>query len=123
MVVNSEDGYDEISPCAITNVYQIDEHGRENAYKINPADFGIQDAIEDELSGGDGKFNAELANEVISGAGRRTIRYAVGLNAGAVLYLTGKTRTIKEGYALALDALDSGRAKAKINEIIAASHE
>ena len=122
MVVNSEDGYDEISPCAITNVYQIDEHGRENAYKINPADFGITDAIEDELSGGDGKFNANLALEVVNGGGRKTIKYAIGLNAGAVLYLTGKTRTIKEGYAMAIDALVSGKTKAKIEELIAASN-
>ncbi len=123
MVVNSVDGYDEISPCAITNVYQIDEKGNENQYMIDPANFGITDADENELYGGNGMENAKLALEVLHGGGRKTIRYAVGLNAGAVLYLCGKTRTLRDGYKMALDALDSGKALAKLKEIQKASEE
>lgn len=123
MVVHSDDGYDEISPCAPTHVFQIDEKGRENRYVINPADFGITDANEDELAGGTGADNARLAEEIIAGKGRRTIRAAVGLNTAAVLYLSGKARTLKDGYAMALDAIDSGRVKAKIDEIRNISNE
>ena len=117
MVVNSEDGYDEMSPCALTNVYQIDEKGNENQYVINPQKFGITDADEDELYGGNGVENAALAMEVLKGGGRRTIRYAVGLNAGAVLYWCGKVKTLKEGYETALAAIDSGRTLKKLEEI------
>ena len=117
MVVNSDDGYDEISPCAKTHVYQIDEKGNENQYVIDPATFGISDADENELYGGNGSDNAKLAMEVLNGAGRKTIRYAVGLNAGAVLYLCGKARTLKEGYNMALEAIDSGKTLAKLKEI------
>ncbi|MCR5621314.1 MAG: bifunctional anthranilate synthase component II/anthranilate phosphoribosyltransferase [Treponema sp.] len=123
MVINSEDGYDEISPCAVTHVYQIDEKGRESAYTINPADFGINDADEKELYGGNGSDNAKLAMEVLNGTGRRTIRYAVGLNAGAVLYLCGKARTLKDGYAVAVSAIDSGKTLAKLKEIQTVSGE
>ena len=123
MVVTSEDGYDEISPCAVTNVYQIDEKGNENQYSIDPANFGITDADETELYGGNGADNAKLALEVLNGSGRKTIRYAVGLNAAAVLYLCGKARTLKDGYALALDAIDSGKALAKLKEIQTISKE
>ncbi|MCR4821549.1 MAG: bifunctional anthranilate synthase component II/anthranilate phosphoribosyltransferase [Treponema sp.] len=123
MVVNSEDGYDEISPCALTNVYQIDEKGRENLYTINPKDFGITDADEDELYGGNGMDNAKLALDVLNGQGRKTIRYAVGMNAGAVLYLCGRARTLKEGYALALEAIDSGKTLEKVKEIQKVSNE
>ncbi|MCR5218277.1 bifunctional anthranilate synthase component II/anthranilate phosphoribosyltransferase [Treponema sp.] len=123
MVINSEDGYDEISPCAKTHVYQIDEKGNENQYVIDPANFGITDAVEEELYGGNGKDNADLAMEVLNGKGRKTIRYAVGLNAGAVLYLSGKARSLKEGYAMAVEAMDSGKTLAKLKEIQAASHE
>ena len=117
MVVCSRDGYDEISPCAITDVYQIDEKGNENRYIIDPARFGITDADEDELMGGSGEDNAALALEVMNGAGRKTIRYAVGLNTGAILYLSGKVKTLKDGYAMALEALDSGKVLAKLKEI------
>jgi len=117
MVVASEDGYDEISPCALTHVYQIDEKGRENQYVINPADFGITDADEDELMGGNGADNAALAMDVVQGKGKKTIRYAVGLNTAAVLYLGGKVRTLKDGYAMATKALDDGTVLAKIKQI------
>ena len=123
MVVNSEDGYDEISPCAITNAYVIDENGKESQFVINPAKFGITDADETELFGGNGPENAALAMEVLNGKGRRTIRYAVGLNAGAVLYLCGKARSMKEGYDMALSALNSGKTLAKIEEIKKACNE
>ena len=123
MVVNSEDGYDEISPCAKTFVYQIDEKGNENQYVIDPKNFGITDADENELYGGNGPDNARLAMDVLNGKGRRTIRYAVGLNAGAVLYLCGKAHTLKDGYAMALDAIDSGKTLAKLTEIQKVSEE
>lgn len=121
MVVTSEDGYDEISPCAPTHVYQIDEKGRENRYVINPADFGIDYADEDELSGGSGAENAALAMDVLNGRGRRTIRAAVALNTAAVLYLGGKAKTLKEGFTMAAGAIDSGKTLGKLREILEVS--
>ncbi|MCR4954045.1 MAG: bifunctional anthranilate synthase component II/anthranilate phosphoribosyltransferase [Treponema sp.] len=117
MVINSEDGYDEISPCAPTHVYQIDEKGNENQYVIDPSNFGITGADEQELFGGNGIDNAKLALEVLNGSGRPTIKAAVCLNAGAVLYLCGKARTLKDGYAMAQEAINSGKALAKLKEI------
>ncbi|MBQ1710703.1 MAG: anthranilate phosphoribosyltransferase, partial [Treponema sp.] len=117
MVVCSEDGYDEISPCTNTYVYQMDNKGNEYHYVINPEKFGITDASETELIGGSGEENAKLGLEILNGGGRKTIRYAVGLNTAAILYITGKTRTLKDGYKMALDAIDSGKALAKLEEI------
>ena len=123
MVVHSRDGYDEISPCAPTDVFQITESGKESRYVIDPAKFGIEGVSEKELLGGSGADNARLAMEVLEGRGRATIRAAVGLNTAAVLYLSGKAKTLKDGYDLALGALDSGAALKKLQEIQAASKE
>ncbi len=117
MVVCSKDGYDEISPCAETYVYQINDDGKEYRYVIDPSRFGITDAEPGELVGGSGAENAALALELAQGRGRRTLRYAVGLNAGAVLYLSGKARTLKDGYDKALSALDKGLVMSKIQEV------
>ena len=121
LVVASDDGYDEISPCAKTSAYLIDEKGHETAFVIDPAKFGITDALEDELVGGSGKENAALGMEILNGKGRKTIRYAVGMNAGAVLYLSGKAKNLKEGYDMALESIDTGKALAKLNEIVEVS--
>ena len=121
MVVASRDGFDEISPCAPTDVFQINEDGKEYRYTIDPAKYGVSaenaNANADELAGGSGAENAELARAVLNGAGRPTIRAAVALNAGAVLYISGKARTIKDGYDMAVQAIASGKARAKLEAI------
>ena len=123
MVIHSRDGFDEISPCQPTDVFQINEDGKEYRYVIDPAKFGITGASEEELEGGTGADNAKLAMEVLNGGGRKTIRAAVGLNAGAVLYLSGKAKTLKDGYDMALAAIASGSALAKLQEIQRVSGE
>jgi anthranilate synthase/phosphoribosyltransferase len=123
MVVCSRDGYDEISPLVPTDVYQIDEFGNENSYVIDPKKFNIQEGSEDELIGGSGADNAKLAIEILKGKGRQTIKTAVGLNTAAVLYISGKADTLKAGYEIAIDAIDSGKALSKLEEIIKVSGE
>ena len=123
MVVCSRDGYDEISPCAVTDVYQIDEDGEERQYEIDPKSFGLSGLDEDELYGGNGSDNAALAMEVLNGGGRATIKAAVGLNAGALLYLCGKAGSLKEGYEMAVKAVDDGSTLKKLKEIQAVSRE
>ena len=68
------------------------------------------------------KQMAQLALDVLNGTGRRTIKEAVALNTGAVLYITGKTSTIKAGYEMAKTALEDGTVLAKINEVRAVSN-
>lgn len=123
MVIHSRDGFDEISPCQPTDVFQINEDGKEYRYVIDPAKFGISQVNEEELEGGSGADNAALAMELLNGRGRQTIRAAVGLNAGALLYLSGKAKTLKEGYDMALSVLDSGKTLAKLHEIQRVSEE
>ena len=123
MVIHSRDGYDEISPCAPTDVFQINEDGKEYRYVIEPTKFGITSADENELEGGNGADNAKLAMEVLQGGGRKSIRAAVGLNAGALLYLSGKAKTLKDGYDMALTALSSGMTLKKLQEIQKVSEE
>ena len=123
MVIHSRDGFDEISPCQPTDVFQINEDGKEYRYVIDPAKFGISGVSEGELEGGSGADNAKLAMEVLNGGGRKTIRAAVALNAGAVLYLSGKVKTLKDGYDMANNALSSGSTLAKLQEIQRVSTE
>ncbi len=123
MVITSDDGYDEISPCAKTHVYQINGDGKEYQYVIDPENFGLSGMNEDELLGGDGKTNAELAMEVLNGGGRPTIKAAVCLNSGALLYISGKAKTLKDGFEMAKTAIDSGKAKAHLEKIVSLSKE
>ena len=117
MVIHSRDGFDEISPCQPTDVFQINEDGKEYRYVIDPAKFGISGVKAEELEGGNGADNARLAMEVLNGGGRATIKAAVGLNAGALLYLSGKAKTLKDGYDMAVAAMTNGTTLRKLTEI------
>ena len=121
MVVCSRDGMDEISPCAPTDVIEIDETGARNEYAIDPADFGISNCAIDELLGGDSHENVRLARAMLDGSGRPSILAAVALNAAATMYISGKTASIKEGYERAVAAIADGSVSRKIEEVREAS--
>jgi anthranilate synthase/phosphoribosyltransferase len=112
---------DEISPCAPTDVIEIDETGAKKEYAIDPADFGIAGCAIDELLGGDSRENARLARDMLDGKGRRSILAAVALNAAATMYVSGKTATMKEGYDRAVAAIADGSVLRKLDEVREAS--
>ena len=85
--------------------------------------MGISGCDENELIGGNGKENAQLAMDVLEGKGKNTIKKDVALNTAAVLYLSGKTRTLKDGYAMAISSIENGKALKKLKEIQQTSSE
>lgn len=117
LVISSEDGFDEISPCAATRAFQINEDGKEYSYVIHPEKYGISGVDAEELAGGTGEENARLALDVLNGRGRTAIFEAVCLNAGAVLYISGKVRNIQAGYELAKKSVADGIALKKLEEV------
>ena len=123
LVITSEDGYDEISPCAKTLACLIDETGKKARFIIDPEKIGITGCDSSELAGGTGKENAQLALDVLNGKGRKTIKEAVALNTAAVLYITGKAPSIAEGYKIAVRAMEDGSVLRKIEEVKKVSNE
>ncbi|HPO02058.1 MAG TPA: bifunctional anthranilate synthase component II/anthranilate phosphoribosyltransferase [Treponemataceae bacterium] len=121
MVVCSRDGMDEISPCADTAVIEIGEDGVSREYLIHPSDFNIPACTLDDLLGGDAKENVRLAMELLEGKGKSGLLHAVALNAGATVYISGKAKTLREGYERALAAVADGSASAKIEQVREAS--
>lgn len=122
MVALSDDGYDEISPCVPTTIAEILEDGVYKEYRIDPKDFGVPAVDEDDLAGGTGEENFKLAMDLLNGKGRPGIKYACALNAGAALYISKKAATIKEGYDMAMKAIESGAVLKKIEEVKVASN-
>ncbi|MDE5898894.1 MAG: bifunctional anthranilate synthase component II/anthranilate phosphoribosyltransferase [Treponemataceae bacterium] len=122
MVVASDDGFDEISPCVPTSVFEVDEAGTEREYTIDPADFGLDGCRGEELSGGTAQENAAMAVDILNGGGNRTIKAAVALNGGAALYIGGKAASILEGFRKINDAIDSGAVRAELEAVREASN-
>jgi anthranilate phosphoribosyltransferase len=79
--------------------------------------FPLQPATLADLLGGDKIQNAEIARRILHGDERGPKRDAVLLNAGAALFVAGRTKSLAEGWELAAETIDSGRAKAKLAEL------
>ena len=95
MVVYGQDSLDEISMSAPTSVCEIRD-GWFQSYVLTPEQFGYARCSKEELQGGTPGENAEITRAILNGRERGAKRQAVCLNAGASLYITGKTGTIEE---------------------------
>ena len=121
MVVYGRDSLDEISMCESTAVCEIKD-GWFQSYELTPEQFGYERCDKSELTGGTPEENAEITRAILEGREKGAKRQAVCLNAGASLYITGKTETIEEGVRLAEKLIDEGAALKKLDEFITESN-
>lgn len=121
MVVHSHDGLDEISISAPTYVAEI-RTGTIETYQLTPESLGLRNHPIEEVAGGNPAENAKIARAVLDGeeGARADI---VAANAGAALYVSGAVDSVRKGVALAKEALRSGSAKRKLEELVAATQE
>lgn len=114
-VVHGNDGLDEITNTDKTKVSELKE-GTVNTYLLSPEDFGFEKAKKEDLVGGDANENAQITIEILEGkAGPK--REITIMNAAAVLMTADKARDLREAVRKASEAIDSGAALKKFEEI------
>jgi len=116
LVVASHDGLDEISLSAPTRVTELKD-GDIVSYDITPDDLGLRPCRIEEIAGGDARENAETIRLVLSGA-KGAYRDIVLANAGACFYVSGVSGTLQEGVKRAANAIDSGEALRKLDQLV-----
>jgi anthranilate phosphoribosyltransferase len=121
MIVHGRDGLDEITTTDITVTAAL-EAGRIMRGQIAPEDAGLPRAGLAELKGGGARENAARLTALLSGE-PGAYRDIVLLNAAAALMVAGRAQDILAGMQLASQALDSGAARAKLQELIAATNQ
>ena len=120
MVVHSDDGLDEISIAAGTQVTELRD-GNIESYHITPEDFSVERQSLDGLSVEGVASSADLISRALSGADDEQAQKAaalLALNAGATIYVSGIAATLADGVAMAEDALASGLAAEKLKQFI-----
>ena len=120
-VVHGADGLDEISTTGYTKVSECRD-GAVNTFYIHPADAGLPKAAPEDLRGGDAAENARIARAVLDGEAGPA-RDIVLLNAGASLLIAGAAAALQDGIGLAAAALDDGRGKGVLDDLVRASNE
>lgn len=121
LVVSGLDNMDEITLTNATVVSEIKD-GQVSTYEITPEQFGLSRASLEDFRGGDVAKNVEITTQILKGEEKGPKRDIVLLNAGAALYIGGMVSDIKEGVKLAAETIDSGKAYAKVEELVKASN-
>jgi anthranilate phosphoribosyltransferase len=115
LVVHGAGGLDEIAPRGPTQVAELRD-GVVRCYQIQPADFDLAEEDPAGLAGGDAATNARLLQATLTGASG-AIRSAALMAAGASLFVVGVASDLRTGARLAADALDSGKARAVVENL------
>ncbi len=114
-VVHGSGGLDEISTLGETKVSEVRD-GRVLTYMLEPKKYGFNPPDFHELIGGTAEENAVITRQVLDGV-KGARRDIVLLNAGVALVAAGAAEDIKEGIELAADAIESGAAREKLNQL------
>lgn len=121
MVVYGQDMLDEISLSAPTTVCEVKD-GSYTSYVITPEELGLTRCQKADLVGGTPQENAEITRAILAGE-KGPKRDAVLLNSAAALKIAGKVSDLKAGIALAAETIDSGAAKAQLEQFIRLTNE
>ncbi|MEK6250568.1 MAG: anthranilate phosphoribosyltransferase [Actinomycetota bacterium] len=116
LVVNAEDGLDELSISSRTRVIEVRESGTEEWF-VEPGQFGLGEASIEEIAGGEPKENAAVSRSVLDGA-EGPARDVVALNAGAAIYVGGQADDLGTGVERAREAIDSGAVSRLLEQLI-----
>jgi anthranilate phosphoribosyltransferase len=117
LVVHGIDGMDEISISARSLVWNVTEYGVSPPYEVSPQDFGFKMASLAEIKGGMPEGNAEMLCMVLRGE-KGPRRDIVVMNAAAALVAGNRASDLKEGARIAGEAIDNGKAYAKLEALV-----
>ena len=118
-VVAGADGMDEFSTTGVNKVSRLDASGV-STFALDALELGLRRARVGDLAGGTAETNVAIARAILDGE-RGPRRDIVLLNAAVTLLVAGLTSDLGEALELAARAVDDGRARRKLEELIAFS--
>lgn len=115
-IVHGKDGLDEITNTEATKISELN-YGNVHTYYLKPEDAGFKRAEKAELAGGSADENAKITISILKGE-KGAKRDITIMNSAAALITGGHANGFLEGVKHAEEAIDSGAALKKLEEII-----
>lgn len=113
-VINSLDGYDEISLTADTKIVT-----NKGEFTLSPYTLGKKRVMQEDLAGGATvEEAAQIFRNIIQGKGTWSQNAVVLANAAMALNLTGKYENYEQAYQAAVTSLESGAANNCLQKLI-----
>jgi anthranilate phosphoribosyltransferase len=114
------DGLDEMTLTGVTKVAELKD-GKVRCFDVTPEDAGLPRADHSALKGGDSAHNSAALRSLLDGA-PGAYRDITLLNSAAALIVAGRTAALREGVEFAAESIDSGKALAALDRLIAVSN-
>ena len=121
MVVNGEDGLDEITIAGKTRIGEL-KHGEVSEYTIRPEDFGMKVSAIETIQVENSDQSRAVLQSVLDNQPGPALDIVL-LNAGAAIYVSGVAGTLQEGVERARAAVESGDAKEKLRQLVEITHQ
>ena len=114
-IVHSDDGMDEISPFANTNIVELKD-GSIKEFVIDPKKLGVNVFDKENLKGKNAEYNSDKIIEIYKGKSNE-FSQSVALNVSAGLIVSGRERDFKEAFIKATKHLNSGKVYQHLTKI------
>ncbi len=121
LVLRGDDGLDEISLSTNTQAWELQE-GKVRHQTISPVDFGLSKQSIDPIKTYTVDESVYKLQKVLSGQPGPE-REIVLLNTAAALMVSGTTDSLRDGFEIAAESIDSGRAKSKLDSLVNLSNK
>jgi len=109
---------DELSTLGETTMAEFYQPRGMTSSSLVPGNFPIQPATLADLAGGNRHDNAEIIRRLLRAEDQGPKRDAALLNAAAALFVAETCRSLADGWELAAELIDSGKAWAKLQSLI-----
>ena len=116
LVVHGEDGLDELTLGAPTQVWEVEKE-EVRTYTVSPEELGMPRVSSDEIKGGTAEDNAGILRRLFQGE-RGPVREVVLLNSAGVLVAGGRALDLTEGIDIARESIDSGTPLGKVDAFV-----
>jgi anthranilate phosphoribosyltransferase len=115
LVVHGSDGLDEITLTGVSQVTEL-KNGEVTSYSLDPGELGFEYCASDDLKGGTPEENAAIIQEILNGE-KGPKRDIVVVNSAAAIYVVGKADSLDLAVQLAVNSIESGKARDKLQDL------
>lgn len=119
---NSLDGLDEVSTTSDAEIFEIKDNLISESILFKPESIGFQRVKMNTLLGGLPDVNAGIFNNILDNKATDAQKEIILLNATFGIQASGKVETLVEAKELAIDSLESGKARTIFNHFVEASN-
>ena len=122
MILWNTGGFDELTTTHPSFAIELNRRSLKKKY-ISPSAFGFKRSNAKKIRGGNRATNLKIALNLLSGLDQGVRRDTIVLNAAALLYISGRSKNLREGIKLASQSINTGSARNVLKTVIRLSHD